>query len=121
MSPASPQQDARIAKMIFASISPLYVNRVKKKGRTEAELLKVISWLTGFTKAQINKHCTKKSTLKEFFDAAELNPNASLIKGVICGYRVEEIENSLSQKVRYMDKLVDELVRGKKMATILRT
>lgn len=121
MSPASPQQDERIAKMIFASIYPLYVNKVEKKGRSEAELLKVISWLTGFTKAQIKKHSQKKLTLEEFFDAAELNPNASLIKGVICGYRVEEIENSLTQKVRYMDKLVDELARGKKMATIQRS
>ena len=121
MTPASPQQDERIAKMIFASIYPHYLDKVEKKGRTEEELLKVISWLTGFTKAQIKKHITKKSAFEEFFDAAELNPNASLIKGVICGYRVEEIENPLTRKVRYMDKLVDELARGKKMATILRS
>ena len=121
MSPASPQQDERIAKMIFASVYPLYVNKVEKKGRSEVELLQVISWLTGFTKAQIKKHITKKSTFEELFDAAELSPSASLIKGVICGYRVEEIENPLTQKVRYMDKLVDELARGKKMATILRS
>ena len=121
MSPASSRQDERISKMIFASIYPLYVNKVERNERTEAELLKVVFWLTGFTKSQVNKHITNKSTFEEFFDAAELNPNASLIKGVICGYRVEEIENSLTQKVRYMDKIVDELARGKKMATILRS
>jgi hypothetical protein len=81
----------------------------------------VIAWLTGFTKAQVEKHIEKKATFEAFFDAAELNPNASSIKGVICGYRVEEIENPLTRKVRYLDKLVDELARGKKMATILRT
>jgi len=115
------KQDERIAKMTFASVYPHYVNKVEKKGRTEEDLQKVISWLTGFTKAQIKKHITKKSTFEEFFDAAELNSNASLIKGVICGYRVEEIENPLTQKTRYLDKLVDELARGKKMESILRS
>ena len=103
--------DERIARMTFASVYPHYVTKVEEKGRTEQELQKVIRWLTGFTKAQIQKHITKESTFEAFFDAAKLNPNASLIKGVICGYRVEEIENPLSQKVRYMDKLVDELAR----------
>ena len=112
--------DERIAQMTFASVYPLYVAKVEKKGRSEEDLLKVIRWLTGFTKAQIDSHIKKGSTFTEFFDAAKLNPNASLIKGVICGYRVEEIENPLTQKCRYMDKLVDELARGKKMESILR-
>ena len=106
--------------MIFASIYPLYVNKVEKKGRTEEELLKVLRWLTGFTKAAIHKHIDRGSTIEEFFAKAKLNPNASKITGVICGYRVEEIENPLTQKARYMDKLVDELARGKKMESILR-
>ena len=96
-------------------------HKVEKKGRTEEELLQVIKWLTGFTKAQIKKHITKRSTIEEFFKAAKLNPNASLITGVVCGYRVEEIKNPLTQKARYMDKLVDELARGKKMENILRS
>ena len=114
-------QDERIAKMAFASVYPHYVTKVEKKGRTEQELLQVIKWLTGFTKAQIEKHIAKKSTFEAFFDAAELNPHASSIKGVICGYRVEEIENPLTRKVRYLDKLVDELAKGKKMEKVLRS
>ena len=90
----------RIAQMTFASVYPHYVNKVEKKGRTEEDLLKVISWLTGYTKAQIKKHITKESTFEAFFDEAELNPKASLIKGVICGYRVEEIEDPLTRKCR---------------------
>ena len=114
------KQDERIAKMTFASVYPHYVTKVEKKGRSEEELLQVIRWLTGFTKAQVRKHITKESTFEDFFGAAKLNPNASLIKGVICGYRVEEIENPLTQKARYMDKLVDELAKGKAMEKILR-
>ena len=114
-------QDERIAKMTFASVYPHYVNKVVKKGRTEEELLEVLTWLTGFTKAQIKKHITKKSTIETFFGEAKLNPNASSIKGVICGYRVEEIKNPLTQKGRYMDKLIDELAKGKKMEKILRS
>jgi hypothetical protein len=113
--------DERIAKLVFASFYPHYVTKVEKKGRTEADLLKVISWLTGFTKAQIQKHLTKRSTVEEFFAAAKLNPKAALITGLICGHRVEEIENPLTRKARYMDKLVDELARGKKMESILRS
>ena len=113
--------DERIAKMTFASIYPHYVDKVEKKGRTEADLRKVLQWLTGFTKAKLDKHIRQKSTFEALFDDAELNPNASLIKGVICGHRVEEIENPLTRKVRYMDKLVDELARGKKMESILRS
>jgi hypothetical protein len=117
--PAS--QDERIAKMSFAAVYPLYVQKVEKKGRTEEELIQVLRWLTGFTKAQLNKHISRESSFQEPFDAATLHPNAPLIKGVICGHRVEEIENPLTQKVRYMDKLVDELARGKKMESILRS
>ncbi len=107
--------------MTFASVYPHYVTKVVKKGRTEEELQQVLRWLTGFTKAQIRKHITKLSTFEAFFEDAKLNPNASSIQGVICGYRVEEIENPLTQKVRYMDKLVDELAKGKKMESILRS
>ena len=113
--------DERIANLTYASIYPHYVEKVTKKGRTEEELLTVIKWLTGFTKAQLNKHIKQKSTFEQFFADATLNPNASLIKGVICGYRVEEIENPLTQKCRYLDKVVDELARGKKLESILRS
>ena len=116
---ASP--DERIAKLVFGSFYPHYVTKVEKKGRTEEDLLKVIRWLTGFTKAQVGKHIRKESPFEEFFAEAKLNPNASLIKGVICGYRVEEIDNPLTQKARYMDTLVDELAKGKKMESILRS
>ena len=118
--PTPSKQDERIAQMTFASVYPHYVTKVEKKGRSEAELQEVISWLTGFTMAQVKKHITKKSTFEDFFAAATLHPNASSIQGVICGYRVEEIENPLTQKVRYLDKLVDELARGRKMEKILR-
>ena len=119
--PAPSKHDERIAKLTFASIYPLYLNRVEKNGRSEADLRKVITWLTGFTSAQIDKQIAKESTFEAFFKQAKLNPKAKLIKGVICGYRVEEIENPLTRKCRYLDKLVDELARGKKMASILRT
>lgn len=113
--------DERIAQMTFAKVYPFYVEKVVKKGHTEEELLKVIRWLTSFTKAQVNSHIKKESTFADFFAAATLNPNASLITGVICGHRVEDIENPLTQKVRYLDKLVDEVARGKKMESILRS
>jgi len=112
--------DERIAQMTLALVYPLYLNKVEQKGRSEADLLKVLRWLTGLTKAQIQKHIRKESTIEEFFAEAKLNPNADLIKGLICGHRVENIENPLTQKARYMDKLVDELARGKKMESILR-
>ena len=113
--------DARIAKMSFASVYPHYVTKVEKKGRTEEELHEVIKWLTGFDEKQLQKLIEQKVSFEEFFKKAILNPNAHLIKGVICGYRVEEIENELTQKVRYLDKLIDELARGRKMDKILRT
>ncbi|MCR9245119.1 MAG: DUF2200 domain-containing protein [bacterium] len=114
-------QHERIANLTFAAIYPHYVTKVVKKGRTEAELREVLRWLTGFTEKQLDKQIAKESTIAAFFDAAKLHPNASQIKGVICGYRVEEIENPLTQKARYMDKLVDELAKGKAMAKILRS
>ena len=114
------QHNERIAKMTFASVYPHYVAKVEKKGRTVAELQQVLEWLTGFDEAKIKQHIEEKSTFEEFFKKASLNPNAPLIKGVICGYRVEDIQNPLTQKVRYLDKLVDELAKGKKMEKILR-
>lgn len=113
--------DERMANMTFASVYPHYVTKVEKKGRTLEELLQVIEWLTGYNKNDIDAHIGSKSTFKEFFEGAQINPNAQLIKGVICGYRVEEIENKLTQQVRYLDKLVDELAKGKKMEKILRS
>ena len=113
--------DERIAKMIFASVYPHYVSKVEKKGRTKAELHQVIEWLTGYDEQKLQDQIDKKSTFEQFFQEATLNPNAQLIKGVICGYRVEEIENSLTQKTRYLDKVVDELAKGKKMEKILRS
>lgn len=113
--------DERIAKMTFGSVYPHYVTKVEKKGRTEEELLQVIHWLTGFSEEETRQHIESKSSFEDFFLGANLNKNAQLITGVICGYRVEEIENPLTQKVRYLDKLVDELARGKKIEKILRT
>ncbi len=111
----------RIAKMTFASVYPLYIAKVEKKGRTKEELDQVITWLTGFNNEKLKDLIDKKATFETFFQSASLNPNASLITGVICGYRVEEIENPLTQQVRYLDKLVDELAKGRKMDKILRT
>lgn len=112
--------DDRIARMKFASVYPMYVAKVEKKGRTKAELHQVIQWLTGFDNKKLEAHIKGDATFEAFFQQAKLNPNASLITGVICGYRVEEIENPLTQKVRYLDKLVDELAKGRKMEKILR-
>lgn len=106
--------------MTFASVYPHLVTKVEKKGRTTAELHQVIEWLTGFNEKTLKKHIDKKLTFEQFFELATLNPNAHLITGTICGYRVEEIENPLTQKVRYLDKLVDELAKGRKMEKILR-
>ena len=110
----------RIAKMTFASVYPHYVTKVEKKGRTKDELHQVIEWLTGFDESALQDLIEKKATFQEFFGNAQVNPNARLITGVICGYRVEEIDNPLTQQVRYLDKLVDELAKGKKMERILR-
>ncbi|MFN7686262.1 MAG: DUF2200 domain-containing protein [Sphingobacteriales bacterium] len=115
------RHDERIATMSFASVYPHYVAKVERKGRTKAELHEVIQWLTGYTEQDIEKIIQEKLSFQAFFDQAQLHPNASLIKGVICGYRVEEITNPLTQQVRYLDKLVDELANGKKMENILRS
>ena len=116
----TPEHNARIAQMSFASVYPHYVTKVEKKGRTKEELHQVISWLTGYTEVEIQQHIQDKSTFESFFAQAKLNPNAHLITGSICGYRIEEIENPLTQQVRYLDKLVDELAKGRKMEKILR-
>ena len=112
--------DERFAQMTFSTVYPLYLAKVERKGRTKAELHQVIQWLTGFDEAELAQMIENKSSFELFFEKATLNPNASLIKGLICGYRVEEIENPLTQKVRYLDKMVDELAQGKKMDKILR-
>ena len=114
------EHNERIAKMTFASVYPHYVTKVEKKGRTKAELHQVISWLTGFDEQRLQKFIEEKATFETFFQKAQLNRNAHLIKGVICGYRIEEIDNRLTQQVRYLDKLVDELAKGRKMQNILR-
>jgi hypothetical protein len=106
--------------MIFGSVYPLYLAKVEKKGRTKEELDHVIKWLTGFTQKEIDKHIVDRTSFDAFFTAANLHPNAILINGTICGYRIEEIEDPLTKKVRYLDKLVDELAKGKKMEKILR-
>jgi hypothetical protein len=112
--------DERIAKMTFGSVYSHYVTKVEKKGRTIEELQQVLEWLTGYSDTKVQELIERKTTFEQFFKQAQLNPNASLIKGVICGYRVEEIENKLTQQVRYLDKLVDELAKGRKMEKILR-
>jgi hypothetical protein len=112
--------DERFAQMSFATVYPLYLAKVERKGRTEAELHQVIQWLTGFDEEELAQMIENKSSFERFFEKATLNPNASLIKGLICGYRVEDIENPLTQKVRYLDKIVDELAQGKAIEKILR-
>lgn len=109
----------RIAKMTFASVYPLYLAKVEKKGRSKAELDQVICWLTGFNEDQLNSVIEQKINFETFFSQAILNGNAYLITGMICGHRIEDIQNPLTQKVRYLDKLVDELAKGKKMEKIL--
>ena len=114
------KHNERIAKITFASVYPHYVAKVEKKGRTKEELHQVIGWLTGFDKLKIHELIEEKATFEIFFQNAKLNPNANLIKGVICGHLVEEIDNPLTQQIRYLDKLVDELAKGRKMDKILR-
>jgi hypothetical protein len=109
----------RIANMTFASVYPHYLSKVEKKGRTKNELHQVIEWLTGFDEKMLQKFIDEKVTFKTFFERAKVNPNAHRITGVICGYRVEEIEDPLTQQVRYLDKLVDDLAKGRKMEKIL--
>ncbi|WP_340111998.1 DUF2200 domain-containing protein [Maribellus mangrovi] len=114
------QHNQRIAQMTFASVYPHYITKVEKKGRTKEELHRVIEWLTGFDEGKLQDLINEKATFETFFQKAELNANAHLIKGVICGYRIEEIDNALTRQVRYLDKLVDELAKGRKMEKILR-
>ncbi|MET3025887.1 DUF2200 domain-containing protein [Flavobacterium sp. UW10123] len=111
----------RIYKILFSSVYPLYIQKVEKKGRTKEELDIVIKWLTGYSDKQLEEQIEKKVDFQTFFaEAPEMNPNASKITGVICGYRVEEIEDPLIQKMRYLDKLIDEIAKGRKMEKILR-
>lgn len=116
----TPEHIERIAKLTFASVYPHYVTKVEKKGRTIDELHQVITWLTGFDTNKLQELIQEKATFETFFQQATLNPNAKLITGVICGYRVEDIEDPLTQQARYLDKLVDELAKGRKMEKILR-
>ncbi len=116
-----PGTEERIAKMTFASIYPLYVSKIERKGRTKKELHEVIKWLTGYDEKKLKSLIDSEVTFDTFFKKCKLHPNAHLIKGVVCGYRVEELENPLIQKTRYLDKLVDELAKGKKMEKILRS
>ncbi|MBB6611932.1 DUF2200 domain-containing protein [Pontibacter sp. Tf4] len=116
----TPDHDARIANMTFASVYPHYVAKAERKGRTKEELHQVITWLTGFDDQKLQELIDEKVTFEAFFTRASLNPDAHLITGVICGYRIEEIQNPLTRQVRYLDKLVDELAKGRKMEKILR-
>jgi hypothetical protein len=112
---------SRVFKIIFASVYPMYIQKAEKKGRTKEDVDTVICWLTGYNKQTLQQQIDRKTDLKTFFaEAPQINPNVSKITGVICGYRVEEIEDKLMQKIRYMDKLVDEVAKGKAMEKILR-
>lgn len=114
------EHNERITNMTFASVYPHYITKVEKKDRTIQELHQVIEWLTGHNEEDLKTFIADKATFETFFNKAKLNPNAHLIKGLICGYRIEEIENPLTQQVRYLDKLIDELAKGRKMEKILR-
>jgi hypothetical protein len=116
----TPEHNKRMAEMIFAGVYPHYVTKVCSKGRTEEELTAVIEWLTGFYKKKIDSLIERKVSFEVFFQEANLHPNAGLIKGSICGYKIEEIDNELTKKVRYLDKLVDELAKGKALEKIMR-
>ncbi len=116
----TPEHDQRIANMTFASVYPHYITKVESKGRTREELHQVIEWLTGFDSEKLHELIDEKATFEVFFEKAIINPNANQINGVICGYRIEEIDNPITKKVRYLDKLVDELAKGRKMEKILR-
>ncbi|MFY0592236.1 DUF2200 domain-containing protein [Roseivirga sp.] len=116
----TPKHNERVAKMIFGSFYPHYVTKVVKKGRTEEELHQVLEWLTGFDSQKLQQLIDDRVTVEDFFKEAKLHPNAHMIKGVVCGYRIEEIDNATTRQARYMDKLVDELAKGRKMEKILR-
>ena len=116
----TPEHNEKIAKMTFSSVFPHYVSKLEKKGRTKEELYQVIEWLTGFNEAKIQELIARKVTFQTFFEEATLNPKADLIKGLICGYRIEEIENPLTRNVRYLNKVVDELAKGISLNKIFR-
>ena len=116
----TPEHNEKIAQMTFASVYPLYLAKVERKGRTKEELHQVIAWLTGFDDTTLHQLMDEKVTFETFFERAQLNPKAELITGTICGYKIEDIENPLTKQVRYLDKLVDELAKGKKIEKILR-
>jgi hypothetical protein len=116
----TPEHNEKIRKMTFGAVYPHYVKKVETKGRTKEELHQVIKWLTGFDDKKLQELIDDKVTFEQFFQRATLNPNAHLITGTICGYRIEDIENPLTKQSRYLDKLVDELAKGKKMEKILR-
>ena len=116
----TPEHNEKFVKMTFASVYPHYINKVERKGKTKAELLQIIEWLTGFDELKLNQLAEENVTFETFFERATLHPNAHLITGTICGYRIEELINPLTRKVRYLDKLVDELANGKAMDKILR-
>ncbi|MFM5953310.1 MAG: DUF2200 domain-containing protein [Novosphingobium sp.] len=118
---SSETQDRRIAQMTIGAVYPAYLAKIERKGRSAAELDQVIEWLTGFDPQSLRAQIERRTTFEEFFAQARINPNADQITGVICGYRVEDIENPLTRKVRYLDKLVDELAKGRKIEKILRT
>ena len=117
----TPEHNERMAKMSFATVFPLYVAKVERKGRTKAELLQVIEWLTGFNAQKVDQLVQESATFDAFFQQANIHPNAHMVTGMICGYRVEELLNPLTKNVRILDKLVDELAKGKKMEVILRS
>lgn len=116
----TPEHDERIARMTFASVYPHYLNKLEAKGRTKEELTRVIGWLTGYDENQIQTLIDRRVTFEQFFQGATMNENAHLITGVICGYRIEEITNPLTRQTRYLDKLVDEMAKGRKMDKVLR-
>lgn len=116
----TPEHNERMAKMSFATVFPLYVAKVERKGRTKTELLQVIEWLTGFKAQKVDQLVQESATFDAFFQQANIHPNAHMVTGLICGYRIEELLNPLTKNIRIMDKLVDELAKGKKMEVILR-
>lgn len=120
MATTTPEHDKRVAGMIFGKIYPLYLDRLVKNGRTEEELDEVLGWLTGFGPQEIQDLIDEEVTYKEFFKRAKFNPKAKGIKGVVCGYRIEDIETPLTRKCRQMEKMIDELAKGRKMGKILR-
>lgn len=117
----TPEHDQKIAKLVFGSVYPHYIKKVETKGRTVAELHQVIEWLTGYNEAALQEMIAQKATFETFFAQARLNPNAHLITGTICGYRIEDIQTPLTKQARYLDKLIDELAKGKKIEKILRS